>query len=286
MFAPQLNWTYFLPSIAPPASGATPVIGDIQVTVYPAWYKSMLVSWQVPDAWGEFEPQYRVYRSRTQGVEYDLLTPSAISEQFFTDEKASLEQAKFANYHYYVEALFNDGRVLVSEYTSATPHMGEWQKIRKSEINRREMILLSKYTGQDTLVLRRKSSGLRCKDCWDNISKTITTNKCPTCYGTSFEGGYRKGLAAVLQYDATVENRSYSYLGKFEQNQIGAWTIAFPDVEATDIIIRLSDNTVYRVEQIQNTQLQGENVRQIMRVTQLAKQDVEYLLIEREAGDE
>lgn len=284
MFSPQFNWTYFLPSIAPPASGATPVEGNIKLTLYPSWYKDMLVSWTVPDSWAALSPEYRVYRSRTQGGSYELLTPSAISAQSFTDEKASIEASKYSHYHYYVEALLSDGRVLLSNVISPTPRMGDWQRIRKDEINRREWILLRRYTGQDSLILRRLQSGARCKHCWDDISKSIVKSKCPYCYGVSFECGYHPGLPTKIQYDATVENKAYSYLGRFEQNQLGAWTIAFPDVEATDIIVRLTDNTVYRVEQIQNTMLQGEVVRQIMRVTQLSKQDVEYELIEREAN--
>jgi hypothetical protein len=281
VWTPYLDFQYFLPSVSEFPETSSELNSEIKVTLYPLWYKSMTLSWTIPDAWDARTPRFNVYRARTQGGNFELVSPEAstLTDQFFVDEDSFLESSKFSEYQY------GGATVKVSPPASATPVMGDWQRIRKNEINRREMILLRKFTGVDTILLRRKASGLRCPTCWDEASRTCVKNNCPDCYGVSFLGGYYKGLRLLVQYDTTVENKIYSFFGKMESNQIGGWTISFPDIEATDLLIRLSDHTIYRVSQIQNTQLQGENVRQVLQLTQLAKQGVEYKLIERELAE-
>jgi hypothetical protein len=285
VWTPYLDFQYFLQNASELTEATGQLSEEIEVTVYPVWYKSMTLSWTIPDAWASRTPRFNVYRSRTQGGEFELVSPEALPlvDQFFVDAESFLESSKFSEYQYFVQVILDDGSVLkVSPLASATPFMGDWQKIRKNEINRRESILLRKFTGVDSILLRRKASGLRCPTCWDEASRTCVKNNCPDCFGVSFLGGYHKGLRLLVQYDTNMENKIYSFFGKMESNQIGGWTIAFPDIEATDLLVRLSDHSIYRVAQIQNTQLQGENVRQVLQLTQLAKQGVEYKLIERE----
>lgn len=283
MWTPYLDFQYFLPSVEEAPEAPAEVSEEIRVTIYPVWYKSMTLSWTIPDSWVPRNPRYNVYRARTEGGEFTKVSPEALplTDQFFVDEDSFLESSKVSEYQYFVEVVMDDG-ISLSPIASATPRMGDWQRIRKNEINRREMILLRKFTGVDSILLRRKASGLRCPVCWDEASRTCVKNNCPNCFGVSFLGGYHKGLRLLVQYDTNVENKVFSFFGKMETNQIGGWTISFPDIEPTDLLIRLSDNTIYRVDQIQNTKLQGEVVRQILQMTQLAKQGAEYKLIERE----
>ena len=151
-----------------------------------------------------------------------------------------------------------------------------------SEIQRREYLLLSKFVGVKSFLFRKRSYGKRCTNCWDPTIEQVTNDHCPYCLGTSFEGGYFDAAPLYLQYETTPNSRDKVYFGKFESNQIGAWTISVPVVNSEDVIVREGDWAMYRVDKIMTTELQANTVRQIMTLTQLAKGDVEYQLIQRQ----
>lgn len=279
-FPLTIDYTYFLSRLGP-AQVTTESVVRIPVRVFPTWFKSVRIEWDALDSWVGLNPRYNVYRSETQDGNYERLTSSPTTNNFLVDD-GTWNSSKFDNEWWVIEILLSDGGVFKTLPVSATAKRGTFQNNRATEINRREWILLTKFSGMDATILRRKHHGQRCPVCWDSISKKIVGNKCTTCYDTGFTGGYHSGMHTRVQFDSRIENSQYSYFGKFEANQIGAWTIAYPDVQPTDLIIRHGDLKVYRVEQIQNTELLGNTVRQIMRITELAKEGVEYCLIDRE----
>jgi hypothetical protein len=284
MFNPWFDYRSLLPRFLLPDSGQPASVEGFVIETFPRWYSVTQITWTIPAEWEEENPRFQVFRSRTEGSNYVLLTPQPVADRYFLDESPKVEQSKISHYFYYVEALLDDGRVFHSTEFSTQPRMRAWQRIRKEEINRREYILLSRFTGVPSILLRRKRSGMRCRNCWSNAGNAIVKPHCQVCFGTAFEGGYLSVAQILFQYDSTIETAQYTHLGRFEDNQIGGWTVAFPDMESMDLLIRLTDNSIYRVEATQNTQLLGENVRQLCRLTELAKTDTEYQLLNRELG--
>ena len=52
------------------------------------------------------------------------------------------------------------------------------------EILRRKKISLDKYTGRDFFILKRRTYGTHCTECWDSTLMRITSQDCDVCYGT------------------------------------------------------------------------------------------------------
>ena len=96
----------------------------------------------------------------------------------------------------------------------------------------------------------------------------------------SFQGGYFIGLETMMQYDPTPNNPAFGYQGRVEPNNIIAWTIDYPDINAFDIIMRIPDQKIYRVESKQTTELQTVPVRQILQLTELALEMRESIAIQ------
>lgn len=277
----DFDFTYFLTKLGP-AQVETESVVRMPVRVFPTWFVCARLEWDPLDSWAGLNPRYNVYRSETQDGNYELLTSSPITDTFFVDNE-NFNSSKFEIEYWVIEIILDGGVSHKTAPIAAVPKRGTFQNNRATEINRREWVLLRKFTGMDATILRRKKHGQRCPVCWDPVSKKVVGNKCQTCYDVGFTGGYYSGMTTKIQFDARIENKQYTYFGKFEANQIGAWTIAYPDIQPHDLIIRHGDHKVYRVEQIQNTELLGNPVRQIMRITELAKEGVEYALIDREA---
>jgi hypothetical protein len=253
--------------------------GSITVKFYPIWYKQVTMEWSIPASWGACT--FNVYKSANGDGPFEQVNQTPITGTFFKDLTTEAF-SKFGRDFYVVEVILPSGQTTRSPASS-------WQKIRRKDvelkaldIQRREYLLLSKYTGVESLVFSRRTYGKRCLLCWNPTTERVMNDACPSCLGTSFEGGYFPGISSFIQYEPTPNSVTLTYFGKFEPNQIGAWTISYPEINPHDLIVRLSDWKVYRVEAIQSTELLTVSVRQIMQITELDKESVEYQLITKD----
>jgi len=256
----------------------TNINGNIQIKFYPIWYKQITVEWSVPTDWGNC--LFNVYFCPVEEGPFIKINPPPIIGTYLRDTTTQ-EYSKFSRGFYIVEAILVDqGGVSIKSPTSSwDTYQRHWVTLRSLEIQRREYILLSKFVGIKTYLFRRKHYGKRCPECWHVPTEKSIKDNCTTCFGTTFEGGYFVPATTFIQYDATPNSNMKVYFGKFEPNQIKCWTIAFPEVRVDDIIIRVGDWNIYRVDAVANTELQGNTVRQIMQITQLAKADIENQLL-------
>lgn len=249
---------------------------DFIVNIYPIWFKQLTLQWSIPAAWGACS--FNVYKGQTEDGPFELLNEQEIHVGFLKD--VTTEAYSKSNRDWYVvEAVFPDGvTVIRSAAISWQNKQTRWVQLRSIDIQRREWLLLNKFVGVRTLFFRRKNWGQRCSECWNTDTLKVMKDHCKTCLGTSFQGGYWPGIETKMQYEQTPNDLAFEYFGKFEPNQISAWTIAFPEMDDQDIVLRLTDWKMYRVEKIVPTELQTVTVRQLMQITELSKNGIEYNL--------
>ncbi len=280
MFSPTLSPESFLPTFSYSAAPEAAVV-DLFVVVMPDWFKELKLTWQVPPQWATKSPRFNVYRSEFEHSGYLKLNGVPLLVPQFTDISTT-ESHKDAQEFYIVEAILNDNTTWRTKPAFVGDRLPRWHSIRHKEIQRREYLLLRKFAGLEAIVLRRIKYGPPCPVCYDKLSEKLLQDHCTTCYGTGIEGGYYTGYKQFLQFDASPNSAVYSYFGKFEQNQLGAWTIREPNLESFDVIIRLKDQRVFRVRDLNNTEILASQSRQIMRLDEQNKDDVLYKLLQRE----
>jgi hypothetical protein len=133
-----------------------------------------------------------------------------------------------------------------------------------------------KFSGVPFAVLKRKHWGIRCKECFDPITKRVTKSKCTSCYGTGFEGGYFDpvritGRIGVDNVQTQIENH-----GKVDINQKHLTILDYPILEEADIVINLRQNDRYLVRGITQTELQTVPVHQRAILSELERDSIEY----------
>lgn len=251
------------------------VSNDITITVYPYWYKQITLEWNIPAEWGAVS--FLVYKSEIENGQYTQLTPTYLdsSTKFYKDTSTQ-DVSKFNRSWYIVEAALPDGRRVQSQPTTWGGRRLPFVEIRAQEIQRREWLLLNRFTGVQSYILRRKTYGKRCSNCWNYDLQKVVKDKCPVCMGTSFEGGYFQAIRTLLQYDTNPNDIEMTYFGKWESNELMAWTIAFPEMRARDLIYRLPDAALFKISDWANTELQTVTIRQMLKLTQLDKDSPEY----------
>jgi hypothetical protein len=171
-----------------------------------------------------------------------------------------------------------------NRYVKSKPFTWEHKRsslmeIRAREITRRESILLDKFVGIDSLVFRKKYFGKRCPNCYNAAIEKVTKDNCSTCLGTSFLGGYFVGMPTKMCYEISPNNTQLSYQGKVESNSTTAWTISSPELMTHDLILRATDAKLFRIEAINQTELQTVQVRQLVQIIELSKDSIEMNLI-------
>lgn len=256
----------------------------ISVSVYPRWYKQISVEWTIPASWGSCV--FNVYFGQTNDGPWELNNPTPIPGTFLTETTSRL-YSKYTHGYYTVEVILLDkGNVKVRSFpTTWNTSQSRWVSLRSIEIQRREYILLSKFVGVKSYLFRRKTYGARCPNCWSVSTEKVIKDHCKTCMGTGFEGGYFSSAPLYIQYDPTPNDRLKTYFGVMESNQISAWTISMPDIRNDDIIMRVGDWSAYVVDRTADTELQANTVKQVLLLTQIGKDSVEYELITRGLPD-
>lgn len=278
-FVYSLDQSWFIRGITTLGDNSTPqseVNRNIEVTVFPDWFKKVTLEWKIPASWGNCT--FHVYFWPIGTADYERLTSSALDSPSFLDPR-SQEYSKFRDGYYIVEALLPGRNLRVKSLpTSAKYKRRSLVELKAAEIQRREYLLLSKFAGVKSYVFRKRMYGQRCHRCWNSESEKVLDDRCPVCYGTSFEGGYFTPIPSFIQFDPTPNSSTKTYFGNLETNQIGGWTISIPEISSDDIIIRTGDWNVYKVIRVSTTELQTVGVRQMMTLTQLSRNDIENQL--------
>ena len=289
MFRPfSINWMAFssLPEIpVEKIEGYEVEEYWMDVQFLPDWYHSIYIQWDIPEEWKGLNPIFTVFMSESEGGPYHQINHVPTKDPYYIvthDECPSLT----GNRDFFViQTTLSNGKVWKSQPLEIGRRLPRWQFKRWAEVIRREWILLDKFAGIETAVFRKKDYGKRCPHCWDESSEKIVVDNCPHCMGVSFEHGYATGIKTKVQYDSSPDNRALTYFGKLEQNQITGWTIAYPTLRPHDILIRLNDRKVFRVEALQNTEMMTTHVRQILQLNELPKSSIEHKLVFREMLD-
>lgn len=275
----MLDFTFNLPGFFPAFSrlplAPTVQSGYIDVTVWPNFYKQIVIDWTIPAQWGACK--FDVYRGENENGPWVKMTPSPLTNNVFKDTELK-DFSKLMNGWYIVEVELPDGRRIQSAPRTWELVRKGWVELRAKEIERRNALLLTKFTGVDTILFRRRHFGKRCSECWDFNTEKVTKDHCKTCFGTSFQDGYFPGYDTLVQYDTPKVDISLEERGRIEVVNLSAWTVSYPRIEELDLVLRLPDWKIFRVENSSATTLQTVPVRQVLQLTELAKDSVEYIL--------
>lgn len=253
---------------------------NLEVTVYPTWFDKATISWKTPDDWGECS--FHVYVSESDSGPFRKLTQSPVQGLVFEDT-SSRKFSKYNKDFYVVEAILLDKgeAVLRSKPTSWENKPRRFVELRGLEIQRRFWLMLTKFMGVETLVFKRRTFGKRCSTCWDYSAKKVTNDQCPECMGTGWSQGYIQPYSTFMQFDVTLNNKDLTALGRSEINVIAAMTISFPEIDDWDLVFRVKDSRMYRVDKVTTTELLTSTVSQRLQLVELPKNFVEYSLLSR-----
>lgn len=258
------------------------VLPKFKGKMYPFWFENARITWTVDPTW--VSPRYNLYRSESPGGPWTKVNAIPIEANVYNDLGTKMV-SKYAHDYYFVEVIV-DGHVLgKSDLIKNERDLETWHSLRAVEINRREWLMLTRFMGTEIIILRHVNYGkyfFRCTECWDAVNKVCRNDYCTTCYGTTYQMGYYKGIPSYAQFESMSKSDTKTEEGTIEPSSTSCWTIAYPEIEIGDIILRVKDYKAFRVSSSNNTELRNSPVRQILGVDLLPTSCVEYELFKRE----
>jgi len=250
--------------------------------LHPQWFDSAHLVWEPDPSW--VSPVYDIWRGESPEGPFIKLTQQPVAGNQYTDPSFKLASKYYSDW-YLVQVWLGDVSIGFSAPITHENELSPWHFRRKQEINRREWIILSRFNGVPSMILKRVQPGkygYRCSRCWDPTRRMVTDDHCPVCFGTSYEMGYYNGIRTYVNYSDFQSTDYPMEEGRWENAARMAWTIAYPKIDPNDLLVHIPERRVYRVDNLSSTLMRTVPVKQNLQIIQLPPTAVEYLLLNRE----
>lgn len=140
----------------------------------------------------------------------------------------------------------------------------------------RDLSVALKFNGVPTYVVKRLHWGVRCKACFDLLTKKVTNSKCKSCYGTGFENGYANPVEIRGRFFVPNSDTQITPQGLTDLNKLRFLCLQYPNIDPLDIIVSKELNRRYIVQQQSQTELRRETVHQSLLISELSRDSIEY----------
>lgn len=156
------------------------------------------------------------------------------------------------------------------------PGLDRRTRLFKRKILRDEATAFRHLNGIQLVALKRKNWGVRCRDCWDPVTRDGTREHCRRCYGTTFEGGYWEPVAIRGRRTPGAVEAQMTPHGDSEVRYVNFLTLDYPHLEYKDLIIDVARNDRFIIQRAVSTELKTVTVHQTLTASLIARDAVEY----------
>jgi hypothetical protein len=157
-------------------------------------------------------------------------------------------------------------------------------------IKEAENLLYDMLDGEPAYVIKKKSTGIRCTNCWSPDRQQRTLSHCPVCKGSGFIDGYYKPISIQIAFDSTPRKSDSQKNFEDVYTTMRARTSNYPIIRPKDIIVNADQFKRYVVTYVETTKLprhaqptgehrlSGQNyvISQLLSLQELNPDDNEY----------
>lgn len=150
------------------------------------------------------------------------------------------------------------------------------------ELRRRFQVIMQEFGGRRVLVFPILTTGFRCPACYGRggtngrrNSGRKTADNCPSCFDTTFVGGYATPIQSWMQIDPSAKAQVLTDTSVVTPQVTTARLSAFPTLKPGDMIVE-GENIRWVVEQLSETQKGRASVHQTPVIHRITQSDVRY----------
>jgi len=215
---------------------------NVQRALSPQGKYAILISWNtivpnVPDVQG-----FNIYRS-VDSVNWNLVNSLPVQTNNYLDDSADLIFGQ--DYYYKVTFIDNNSQesalddadivsVLTQEY-DVDGFNGRLLRVSIEQIRR--LNLIWQNTGEKVWFVVRQYVGQKCPRCYDFNTHKARDPRCPVCFGTGIENGY-KAVEGYLHIAPATAQYIRAPEGFIPNYVVVAYTGVYPLLTSNDFVIR------------------------------------------------
>lgn len=229
------------------------------------------VSWEIKPTNEDIQAyQFFVERSEAETGPFETIAGPLIDRYFLRDNTV-LTISTTRVYSYRIRVV----HVPTGRETTTGPfdRYGEPDLIAL-EIIRREQLLWQEFAGTKFWVFPVRTFGQRCPQCYDPVLQKRISDACPTCFNTTFSGGYHYPAEFWGQIDNPEDAEQVSIEDHRQQRYSVMRCGPSPDIKPLDLIVTFN-NDRFRVISRSGTTKLGVTVRQEIRLAEIQKGQIE-----------
>jgi hypothetical protein len=131
--------------------------------------------------------------------------------------------------------------------------------------------------GTPVHFLIKRTSGVACTACVDDLLGRSKSSDCNTCFRTGFEGGFLSPIAGHCDLNPSQKILRMTAIQALASNQTTAWTSGYPLLKPGDLVVEQKIDKRWRVEQVPQPFAKGGFIfRQNLILQEINPRDIEY----------
>lgn len=244
--------------------------------VLPIYPSHMQIQWTVEDkasSLGTIE----VLRSQSESGPFNVIASLEASDYNYSDQEPNLMGLN-RNYWYIIKAnsLYSDTEfVLSSPKTCEYELKGHRAKVARKA--RRDLkIQLERLNGVPIIILKRRTFGPRCTECFNPMTNDVLYSHCNTCYGTTYVDGYHDPIYTFGKIDPVAVQETIGTSGPNQSAMTGLTIVDYPVVELNDIVVEVKTNRRFKVLRKIQSESSRVLVHQDLQISELSRSGIEY----------
>ena len=241
---------------------------------------------------GALDVYWSVDTTFENAADYDIFVQRSPAEfDSYVDVSAAIRNSDHfrdvsaKGYHSFYNRIFYRLRV-VSRITHDTDYFPAQGGVKLEarpdlvaiEMARQVNLVLQEFSGRRVWIFPRKKSGQRCSVCFDPVTQRTMKSNCPSCFGTSWAGGYYAPVAVFANILTPSDNTEHTQTNTMETEDARFSLGNYPELDEGDIVVE-QENVRWRVgSRISKTSKARAMIRQNAMIHKIPKGDPEYAL--------
>jgi hypothetical protein len=258
------------------------------IRVYSTDRDAITVTWEVADTVEDVSTYtVSVLRSQSATGMYNQVSLDMNAEDVFRfDDRGANILSKWREFYYRVKVT-KVGGAEEQEYGSTPPEevlqgkdpggvtMGALPDLEALEAIRRFGLVLQEYSGRTVLLLKERTWGQRCLQCWDSLKRRVSRSDCQTCFRTGFSGGYFPPTEVRMLKPPHQEVVALTSLVELQPNDVIMWFNADPHIKPRDLVVD-TEMRRWRAINIRRSEKSQALTRQTVQMRLISRDQIEY----------
>ena len=232
------------------------------------------LSWEIePTTEDPLDYTFQIYRSESEGGEYETITPTFSDKYYFIDNVLPADKL-WRKFFYFIEI---KKKGTTKEDWSEIASIGTPRNLYAKEISRIERSVFAEAAGIRIYVFPMKTFGQWCS-CFDPVTQDRSRDYCLECYNTNFVGGYHKAVETYAQIRQFTHSETTDQPAVREKAAVQIVLTSYPLVKPGDVVYDSDENRRWKIASVEPTRLGGSLVHQNVTASLIDRDEPEYKL--------